>query len=209
MSVIISYPDFLLNEEIKLQIMLELSLTLHFWISLNSSLRSCNFLPQFKLISINKDSLKCYTEYYRTYFKFLIRKFYCTEITFSHCIIKPARGTLFNFILITSSTRFEQQAIHLQEAILLYMYFMVCIMHSCGLAVTTIELELPWKFHYHLKMNSLFIRNTQRMLSEQNSRNCISLVLLYNLSLCTVNIISKFQQFICSLFLVNSFSISR
>ena len=33
------------------------------------------------------------------------------------------------------------QAIHLQETILLYVQFMVCIMHSCGLAATTIELQ--------------------------------------------------------------------
>ena len=26
------------------------------------------------------------------------------------------------------------------------MQVMVCIMHSCGLAATTIDMELPWKF---------------------------------------------------------------
>ena len=34
------------------------------------------------------------------------------------------------------------KTIHLQEAVLLYMQFMVCIMHSCGLAGTKIEMEL-------------------------------------------------------------------
>ena len=36
----------------------------------------------------------------------------------------------------------HSQAIHLQEALLPYIQVMVCIMHSCVLAATTIELEL-------------------------------------------------------------------
>ena len=59
----------------------------------------------------------------------------------TNCIVKPTRCTFMNFILITSSTCLNRQAIHLQEAILLYMQFMVCIMHSCGPAATTVEME--------------------------------------------------------------------
>ena len=50
-------------------------------------------------------------------------------------------------------------------------------------------------------MNSLPIRNMYRILSKIKLKKCISLVLLYNLSLCTVNIVSNVTHS-CLLFVI-------